>query len=236
MSPCHGCHAGCCRSFAVPVTGADVLRIEKHLGLSFWDFVCRWADEEGTIARNYAPHFRFSDEPETPFVICLMHAASEYFPGTTKCRFLMEGAPDAEHPLGEARCSIYRSRPGACRAFPAKLNPTGELAVLQDVPERGRPGGEALYELCPRPWEPADLDPLETPQDLVVAQYEMRFFFQLADMWNRSPRSWTAFPDFLRLVYSNRVLPATRQEELARDGPQTLKFPVGGRAGRRRAA
>ena len=29
MSQCLDCHAGCCRSFAVPITGADVLRIER---------------------------------------------------------------------------------------------------------------------------------------------------------------------------------------------------------------
>src|SRR5690606_34649025 len=31
MGLCSGCHAGCCRSFAVPVSGADVLRIETRL-------------------------------------------------------------------------------------------------------------------------------------------------------------------------------------------------------------
>ena len=65
MSPCEDCHAGCCRSFAVPVSGADIMRIENGLGLSFWDFVCRWEDPDGRIALNYAPHFFFEDEPET---------------------------------------------------------------------------------------------------------------------------------------------------------------------------
>ncbi len=86
------CHAGCCRSFAVPVTGADILRIQREQQLSFWDFVCRWEDPESKIARNYAPHFHFADEPDTPFVVCLTHTASQSFPETSKCGFLVEDA------------------------------------------------------------------------------------------------------------------------------------------------
>lgn len=223
MSPCQSCHAGCCRSFAVPLTGADIIRMERALDLSFWDFVCRWADPFGRIAREYAPHFHFSDEPETPFVLCLMHEKSEQFPGTTKCRFLQEGPPDDEHPLGTGRCGIYEHRPAACRAFPAKLNETGELALITDVPERGRPGNEPAYQLCPRPWEPSDFDPIDTLQDLVVAKYEMQFFHQLADIWNRVPRPWEVFPEFLHLVYSGRVLREPVQDEDETE-PETLPF------------
>ncbi|MGH7199171.1 MAG: YkgJ family cysteine cluster protein, partial [Planctomycetaceae bacterium] len=205
MSLCESCHAGCCRSFAVPVTGADLLRIERRLRLPFAEFACRWADPSGVIARNYAPHFYFDDEPHVPFVICLLHAPSAFLPGTTKCRFLVECPADADHPLGAARCGIYEHRPGACRAFPTRLNETGDLAVIHDVPERGRAGDDPAYTLCPRPWTPDDLDPLETVQDLVITKYEMAFFHQLARLWNRSPRPWQVFPDFLRLVYAARV-------------------------------
>lgn len=213
MSPCESCHAGCCRSFAVPVTGADILRIERDYGLRFEEFVCRWDDADGTIARDRAPHFRFSDAPQTPFVICLKHEPSDAFPGTTRCRFLREGPRDAEHPLGRARCGIYRSRPAACRTFPAKLNQTGELAILTDIPLRGRAGEHPAYELCPRSWETADLDPIDAVQELVVARFEMDFFTQLAELWNRQPRSWEAFPPFLRLAYASRVQRSDRQRE-----------------------
>jgi Fe-S-cluster containining protein len=233
MSPCQSCHAGCCRSFAVPVTGADILRIERTLGLDFWAFVCRWADPQGIIARNHAPHFYFADEPSTPFAICLTHAASEFFPGTTKCRFLTEGQPDAEHPHGLARCGIYNSRPAACRAFPAKLNSTNELAVLYDVPPRGRTDtDDPLFDLCPRSWQPEDLEPVSAVQDLVIARYEMGFFRQLATVWNSKPRPWAVFPDFLRLVYNNRV---TSQVTETVPPPQTIPLPPQP-VGQRRAA
>lgn len=223
MNPCEACHAGCCRSFAVPVTGADILRIERDLGLGFWDFVCRWEDPSGQIARNYAPHFRFADEPETPFVICLRHAVSESFPETTKCRFLVESPPSDESPLGTARCGIYASRPSACRAFPAKLNETDELAVIYDVPPSGRAANQhPAYSLCPREWEPSDFDSLELLPALVVAKFEMQFFHQLALLWNRQPRSWGLFPDFLTLVYSNRVV----REASPAEEPDVIRFPT----------
>ena len=205
MSLCESCHAGCCRSFAVPVTGADIIRIEQSLQLDFWDFVCRWTDPEGAIAGKYAPHLQFADDPGTDYVICLMHEQSDILKKTTKCRFLMECEPDEEHPLGVARCGIYESRPSACRAFPTKLSAAGDLAVIYDVPERGRQDPDPAYQLCPRPWEPSDVDPMSTYQTLAVAQAEMEFFKRVADIWNRSPRQWTVFPEFLRLVYSNRV-------------------------------
>lgn len=224
MSPCEGCHAGCCRSFAVPVNGADILRIQREHRLSFWDFVCRWEDPDGTIARNYAPHFYFADEPDTPFAICLTHAASQNFPETSKCRFLIEDAPSDEAPLGTARCSIYETRPSACRAFPAKFNETEELAVIHDVPPSGRAANQhPAYELCPREWEPEDFDSLDLLPELAVAKFEMRFFHQLALLWNHQPRNWSLFPDFLGLVYSNRI---TRAAKPPGEEPDILEFPA----------
>jgi Fe-S-cluster containining protein len=207
MSPCAGCHAGCCRSFAVPLTGADIVRIERDLNCTFWDFVCRWDDTHGQIAAGQAPHFRFADEPATPFVLCLLQTASGNFPQSSMCRFLAEQSPTAEHPLGTAHCGIYGSRPLACRVFPTRFNATGSLTVLHDVPERGRPTADGdIYRLCPRPWDVADVDPISAPQDLVLLRYETQFFAQVAALWNQSPGEWTAFPEFLRVVYTNRVI------------------------------
>ncbi|QDT37087.1 Flagellin N-methylase [Stratiformator vulcanicus] len=219
-SPCDNCHAGCCRSFAVPVTGADILRIERDLDLAFWDFACRWADPDGKIARKYAPHFYFEDEPSTPFVICLSHQPSRFHKGTSKCRFLVEGQPDDENPMGQARCGIYNSRPMACRCFPTKFNSTGELTVLHDVPTRGRKETHPAYELCPRNWTVDEVDPISAPQDLTVAKFEMNFFHSLASVWNRAPRSFEVFPDFLKLVYSRRVVSEVDELE-----PKTIPLP-----------
>jgi Fe-S-cluster containining protein len=226
MGLCESCHAGCCRSFAVPVTGADILRIEKQRGLSFWDFVCRWADPQSQISRNHVPQFHFADEPQTPFTICLRHEASAWFANATKCQFLIEHAPDAEHPRGSARCGIYESRPSACRVFPTKFSNSGEFVVLYDVPRSSRDAGNPAYELCPRPWEPADVDSIQSAADLVVAKYEMTFFHSLAAVWNRKPQPWEIFPDFLRLVYAERVQRAAHVDQAVEDEPWLIKFPV----------
>ena len=235
MGICDGCHAGCCRSFAVPVTGADIIDLEQSTGLTFWDFACRWADEKGSIARNYAPHFQFKDEPGVDFVICLMHTESVVLPNSAKCVFLSETPATAESPLGVGNCGVYSARPSACRAFPTKLSIAGDLAVIHDIPARGRAESNPAYQLCPRPWEASDVDPIEAPRDLVVAKYEMRFFHQLAAVWNREPREWAIFPDFVRVVYANRVIQetddiaATKPEltkETPDEGPKTIPLPV----------
>ncbi len=206
MGLCEGCHAGCCRSFAVPITGADVLRMERDLSVSFWEFACRWADPDGAIAANHAPQFYFADEPATPFVISLIHSESEHFAGTSKCQHLVESSPDDEHACGEGHCGIYESRQAACRVFPTKLNSTGELGIVNSVPQRGRDGDHPVYDLCPRQWEPSDVDPLTTLHDLVVANYEMSFFHSVAAIWNRTPQGWEAFPEFLRAVYAGQII------------------------------
>lgn len=225
MGLCDSCHAGCCRSFAVPVTGADILRIANDQGLSFWDFACRWADPQGQISRSLVPHFHFADEPATPFTICLRHVPSTIFRNVTKCQFLEETPADAEHPLGTARCSIYQSRPSACRTFPTKLSDKGDLVVIYDIPKSGREEKHPAYELCPRPWQPSDVDPVQAASDLVVAKYEMNFFRHVAEVWNRRPQPWDIFPDFVRLVYSERVQRASNVEEPADSEPWVIKFP-----------
>ena len=227
MSQCATCHAGCCRTYVVPVTGADIVKIASRQNLSFWDFVCRWADPQGAIALKYAPHFHFQDQPETPFVISLIQEESRQFPATNRCTFLVEGAQSSEFPLGISQCGIYGERPSACRVFPTKFDHSGELAVLCDVPASGRDGSHPVYNLCPRSWEPGDLDPIQQVQDLVVAKYEMDFFFKLAAAWNERPGDWSLFPDFLQMVYAKRVLRADedRQVEAEPDPEEVIRFP-----------
>jgi Fe-S-cluster containining protein len=226
MSPCENCHAGCCRSFAIPVTGADIQRIERDLSLDFWNFTCRWADPTGQIAQNHAPQFYFEDDPRTPFVICLTHQKSTFLHGTTKCQFLIEGQPDQDHPLGQARCGIYHQRPATCRVFPTKLNETGELAILNEVPERGRGEEEPAYSLCPTAWKTTDLDPVSTIQNLVIAKFEMSFFHQIAEIWNRTPQSWKVFPDFLRTVYTRRLISESPEKNRETTHSEKIRIPV----------
>src|SRR5262249_9188123 len=193
--------------------------------LSFWDFACRWADPHGSIALKYAPHFFFRDQPNTRFVISLVQEQSRVFPGTTRCKFLTEGAQSAEHPLGISQCGIYGERPAACRVFPTRFDHSGELAVIHDVPAAGREGGHPVYQLCPRAWKPEDLDPLQQVQDLVLAKFEMNFFFKLAAAWNERPGDWLLFPDFLQMVYAKRVLSQEQNLDVEPAVEELVRFP-----------
>lgn len=197
-SPCAGCHAGCCRAYAVPLTGRDIFRITAELRLPFWRFVCRWADPAGAIARGIAPHFRFDDDPTTPYVIALLQNESRAFPGTRKCVFLDEAATADGAPRGH--CSIYKQRPIACRVFPARLDEQGNLAVHSEL----EPSGEqeqTAYSLCPKSWSTLDLDPRESLTNLRTCASEMELFRQIAARWNDEPGPWPLFPQFLELIY-----------------------------------
>src|SRR5260370_39993627 len=111
-----------------------------------------WVDSQGAIAVKFAPHFHLQDKPQTPFVISLIQEESRQFPGTNRCKFLVEGDQSREYPLGISQCGIYGERPSACRVFPTKFDHSGELAVLCDVPGSGRDGSPPVYTLCPRRW------------------------------------------------------------------------------------
>jgi hypothetical protein len=181
--------------------------------LSFWDFVCRWADPEGLIAGKFAPHFRFADEPETPFVLCLMRNASQHFPGTSKCVFLRETPSTPEHPLGTAECSIYHQRPGTCRVFPMTFDDAGSPR-FRDVGGCHGGGEPHVYQLCPRKWEAADIEPAAALRALRRVSSDMTFFHQLAEAWNRRPLSWLVFPEFLQIVYQ-QVAAAGNADDVA---------------------
>jgi Fe-S-cluster containining protein len=202
-----------------------VIRLERASGRDFWDFACRWEDREGHIAGNYVPRFFFDDEPQTPFTLCLLHRPSAILSGTTKCRYLDETPPEAGAPLGHGRCSVYADRPAACRVFPLSFQKSSQLAVLDDVPAHGRPeDGHGAYQLCPRPWQLAEIDSLEAPQQLAVAEYEAHFFRLVAAVWNQSPGPWLKFPQFLRLVYSRRVID-DQESRAAEPMPDVIPLP-----------
>lgn len=234
MSPCAGCHAGCCRSFAIPVTGADLLRIETDLGLGFAEVACRWEDRDGSIACGVMPHFFFQDEPRTPFAICLRHESSSIFQKTTKCRFLVETPRTDASPLGTASCGIYDSRPLPCRVYPTRLGASGLLAELHQVPAHGRPDepAETAYKMCARPWELAEIDPISSVQNLIVLQFEIDFFSQVAAVWNRARLEFELFPAFLFEIYQNRVVLEDALQKVAQP-PSTIR---GDFTGRRSAA
>lgn len=208
-TPCADCHAGCCRSFVVPLTGPDVIRIERATGLSFWDFAARWDDCDGAISRGIVPHFRFDDQPGNRFVIGLLHKPSDAFPGATRCRFLHETLDEGGFGCASANCAIYGNRPVSCRIFPATIDAGGNVRG-RSVPEFGRPEAGDAYRLCPRDWDAADFDADQVRRDLARVSDEMQQLHVIAERWNRELRPWTSFPAFLQLLYGGETVPARR--------------------------
>ena len=138
-SPCDGCHGGCCRSFAVPVTGADVFRLTRATGRDFWEVACRWPDADGKIARRYAPPLYFADDPGGPSVLCLKHGArrraARQHEVAGSC---WKPPPTADRPRGTGRCGVYGDRP---RGLPQLPDPVRGGRAARADPRRGRPGG-----------------------------------------------------------------------------------------------
>jgi hypothetical protein len=98
--------------------------------------------------------------------------------------------------------------------------------ILCNVPPNPRAGGHPAYDLCPREWELHEVDAVQGLQDLVLTKYEFAFFAEVARAWNKSPRAWDAFPEFLRIVYAHRILRESemdpdlvKQEEAANNSP-----------------
>jgi hypothetical protein len=99
------------------------------------------------------------------------------------------------------------------------------VAVLEDVPAYGRPGEKSeAYRLCPRPWEPDDVDAIAALQQVAVAEFEARYFRVVAAVWNQHPGSWLRFPEFLRLAYARRVVKWTEAGPEA-DIPDSIPLP-----------
>ena len=200
-SPCSGCHAGCCRAYAVPLTGRDIFRIVTQKQVPFWRFVCRWADPSGRISRDIAPHFFFADDRQTPYVIALLQTESRVFPGTRRCVFLNESGPAGNAGGTTGRCAIYDNRPVACRVFPARLDEVGALAV-HAVPEPTGESAHPAYKLCSRPWSVEDLNRDEALKSLKECGREMELFHAVARRWNDDPGPWPLFPDYLEMIYA----------------------------------
>jgi Fe-S-cluster containining protein len=174
----------------------DIQRIISEQKVEFGDFVCGWGESEGRIGTGVVPRFYFQDAPGVPFVIGITPRPSQTFPGTRKCPFLREEPASPGNCRGEASCSIYESRPLACRIFPFHRSSSGEIEVSPELEVHAK-RKEPPYSLCPSKWTLGDQQREAVEDDLAALEVEMRFLGQLAARWNRQPGLWAHFPAFL---------------------------------------
>jgi Fe-S-cluster containining protein len=118
LSPCARCTEGCCKEYLVTVTGLDVYRIARGLGLAPGQFTVAVP-----VQREGIEGFRLG-EGEERFQLALDKRRDPEQSGW--CVFWM--------PFGETsgRCGIYAHRPQVCRTYPATLV-DGEVARRDDV-------------------------------------------------------------------------------------------------------
>jgi Fe-S-cluster containining protein len=112
--PCATCGA-CCRGYYVPLSGFDLWRLRRATGLDPSDFVVAFEQEASAeIAfrlRKGGDSYELALEKQGSFAI------------GQPCVFL------EELPGGVTRCGVYADRPGVCRAYPMKPDPTGAMAL-----------------------------------------------------------------------------------------------------------
>ena len=215
MIICSSCHAGCCRRFRIPLTGYDILKIRKTIGLNYLEFIQLLPVNEEDIEKKSksSPVFKFINIGEDRYYsLFLERTLSKYFPDSLKCMFLQEWNGEdfllPDYVGVKARCGIYNNRPLACSMYPAKWDDNGLTAIAKDpgkhLPEANNPA----YYLCPVDLSQSDFmdNSDEIIKDLVLFRYEMDYYKAFADYWNQQEGDFGEFFPILEKMYQNRII------------------------------
>jgi Fe-S-cluster containining protein len=155
--PCATCGA-CCHAYYVPLSGYDVWRISRSLGLEPSDFVVA-----------------YPRPPGAPFGFRLEHGGETYELALEKQGPFELGQPCVfldRLPGGVSRCRIYAERPAVCRAYPMKATADDVIAL--------RPGA-----LCPTGAWP-EAEPRQPRWRAVWDDLQRQFdrYQQIVEAWN----------------------------------------------------
>jgi|GEM_PF-2404997 len=99
--PCDRCDARCCRTYLVPLNGADIIRLSKYLATPIGEW-CVMEPIRGAIS-EYA-YFSIRLTGEERYIPCLKREDDS-------CIFFQRSSP-------RAACGIHEARPGMCRSYP----------------------------------------------------------------------------------------------------------------------
>jgi Fe-S-cluster containining protein len=155
--PCVTCGI-CCRAYFVPLSGFDVWRMSRALGLEPSDFVAGFPRKPGA-------EFAFQLCADGDFYELALEKQGEFRLGHP-CVFL------ESYEGGAMRCGVYEDRPAVCRAYPMVADQDGVITF--------RPGA-----LCPTgAW--ADDEPQQpswrTAWDSLREQFDI--YRQVVNAWN----------------------------------------------------
>jgi len=120
--PCERCDARCCRSYIVPINGADLGRLSGHLGASPEEWCVLEPLSKDIEEYNY---FSVRLTGLDRYVVCLKRENGA-------CLFHRRSSP-------HAACGIHPARPGMCRSYPITFcSGTAEHTDGCICPERWR--------------------------------------------------------------------------------------------------
>lgn len=179
--PCFDCHAPCCVSYVVPITGFDLWRMTRVLGLG-WRDVADVKSDQG----RYWDCFRLDDSE-------LRHGLYLRTRSTGACQFLLD------LPGGHQRCGAHDGRPLACRIYPFKVTGSSQLGI------------ELLtHAMCPPPQKALYQRDVEDARPMVTSELlERELYLVAVARWNAmaqtishaSPLAVDEFVEWLTRLY-----------------------------------
>ena len=214
MPVCSDCKAGCCRRTPVDLTGFDIMNISKTLDfdLSVFIDVLPVKDKEVKLLSLETALFKFTDDECSKYYrFCLKRVPSRIIDDSYKCLFLQEWNDeilDLKTDKIFARCGIYSVRPLICAIYPAKLDTNELIGCIFDPSLHSKKTNNPAYTLCPRQLTKEDFTDYsgEIMKNLALYKFEVSFFISLAKHWNENPKSLKDLTDFLKKVYTNRIV------------------------------
>lgn len=217
MTICNTCAAGCCRRYEVSITGYDILKISRTLGIPplFFLDISELTDNdyEQGLAKSEALFVFTNNNLKRSYRIKLKKTESTLIKDTVKCMFLQEWpGTSPKHPI-VARCGIYNTRPLICATYPAKFVNNNRTVVVPYVYEREQDKKGTPYEICKQAFTDSDLpaDKDELLNLLIKFHYETEYFQDIAEKWNKNPASINDFINELNDIYDKRVYIETGQ-------------------------
>ncbi|HNW34662.1 MAG TPA: YkgJ family cysteine cluster protein [Candidatus Ozemobacteraceae bacterium] len=129
--PCGRCDARCCRTFLVPLNGADIIRLSRHLAVPIGEWCVLEPISDATTEYTY---FSIRLTGEERYIPCLNRENGS-------CIFLQRSSL-------RAGCGIYEARPGMCRSYPITFS-SGKAEYMDGCicPERWQlePADESAF-------------------------------------------------------------------------------------------
>jgi hypothetical protein len=156
--PCFSCHAPCCISYVIPLTGFDLWRVVRVLQVPWHEVAEARSDRDA-----FWDFFALDDTKKRHCFYLRAHP-------TGACVLLLE------LPGGHHRCGSHEGRPLACRVYPYKITGSSQLGLEMIHHAMCPPPQRAIFE---------SLAALEAEKPRVTDElYERQLYLEAKLRWN----------------------------------------------------